>query len=216
MSKKKKNNYEKQAQKKSFLGEITAPLETKGDMKNTAIETGKDVLVGVIGGGVAGAAIGRASLAIGALITGIGHYTKNRLASIFGIGMMASGGLPQPQGVSGTEDKDMLEGVKERVLLFRDSFKQKLFLDKLKDLKKDKQITAAPVGEVQYFNYPETTGELGEGSVQSHIDTLNQLERQIAASGEQAMQMKGILSEENFSGEIGNIGELDDPSLKNY
>lgn len=216
MSKKKKNNYEKQAQKKSLLGEIATPLETKGDMKNTAIETGKDVLVGVIGGGVAGAAIGRASLAIGALIAGIGHYTKNRLTSIFGIGMMASGGLPQPSGVSGTEDKGMLEGVKERVLLFRDSFKQKLFLDKLKNLKKDKQAEAATVGEVQYFSYPETTGALPDSV---HIDALNQLEKQIAASGEQAMQMKGILPEENFSGDVGSVGDLgdfEDPSAKNY
>jgi hypothetical protein len=62
-----KNSYQKGKQKKNFFSGLTQDLETKHDIKNSAIETVKDVVVGVIGGGAVGAAIGRASLAVGAL-----------------------------------------------------------------------------------------------------------------------------------------------------
>ena len=163
-----KNSYAKAAQKKSLLGEITADLETKGDIKNTAIETLKDVVIGVVAGGVAGSAIGRASLLIGAAVTGLGHYYKSRLASVFGIGMMAANGFQQTDTqMKGTPKEGMegaLEGAKERMMNFKDTFSQKLFLDKVlksKEVKKEEETTKG-IGEVQYFTYPENK-ELGEG-----------------------------------------------------
>lgn len=133
MSKKK---HHKKNQSLFGLGEISQPLSTKGDLKNTAIETTKDALVGALGGGVVGAAIGRASLVIGALITGISHYYKNNLGKVFGIGVMASGGFTKSDSsVSGTDSSsattDFVEQAKERVMSFGEEFKQKLFLDKL-------------------------------------------------------------------------------------
>ena len=91
-----KNQYQKRSRKKSLLGEIVETQETKGDVKGSLIETGKDLVIGVIGGGIVGALIGKTSLLIGAAVTGIGHYANNRLASIFGFGMMASNGF-QPK-----------------------------------------------------------------------------------------------------------------------
>ena len=192
-----KNSYEKAAQKKSLLGEITADLETKGDIKNTAIETLKDVVVGVVAGGVAGSAIGRASLLIGAAVTGLGHYYKSRLGSVFGIGMMAANGFQQTdtqmkgtpkEGLEGT-----LEGAKERMMNFKDSFSQKLFLDKVLKPKEEKKedTTTKGVGEVQYFTYPENK-ELGEGE-QKELDltALDRLEKQVAESGTSFSKKQG-------------------------
>lgn len=154
-----KNSYAKAAKKKSLLGSITKTLDTKGDHKNSAIETGKDLVAGVLGGGLIGAALGRASLAVGAVVTYIGHYTKSRLASVFGLGMMASG-TQSKSGVDGTDDKNMLEGAQERVLAFKDGIQQKLFLDKvLKGKKKEsgkKEEGKSDVGEVEYY---DSTGE---------------------------------------------------------
>lgn len=216
----KRNQYESEAKKKSLLGEITKDLETKGDIKNSAIETVKDIVVGVLGGGVVGAAIGKASLAIGAVVTGIGHYTKSRLTSIFGIGLMAANGFQKSDStapVNGTDEKekDMLDGVKDRVMTFKENFQQKLFLDKLLKSKKADEATNQEntngVGEVQYFVYPENK-EL-EGATDKEIDmsALEHIENKIAASANnftQKEEMKGILPED----EMGSL----DPSEKNY
>src|SRR5574337_580393 len=182
-----KNSYERAAQKKSLLGEITKDLETKGDIKNSAIETVKVVVIGVVAGGVAGSAIGRASLIIGAAVTGLGHYYKSRLASIFGIGMMAANGFQQSDTqMKGTPKEGLegaLEGAKERVMNFKDTFSQKLYLDKVlktKEPKKDDGTTSG-VGEVQYFTYPENK-ELNAGK-ELDLTALDQLEKQVAESG---------------------------------
>ena len=223
MSKAKKNVYEKKAEEMSLLGAITTDLETKGDMKNTAIETVKDIGVGVIGGGVVGAMIGKASLAVGALIAGVGHYTKSRLTSIFGIGMMASGGLPQSSAtpatpVSGTGNQDVIEGIKERVLNFKDTLQQKLFLDKI--LKKKTapvvQQTTNGVGEVQYFAAPQSTENLfGEGLPSAELDILKQFQQQITKSGNAQLNpgTQGVQGTEDSA--QWNMGDLD-PTDKNY
>lgn len=195
----KKNHYERQAKKKSLLGSITKDLDTKGDVKNSALETLKDIVVGVIGGGVVGAAIGRASLAIGAVVTGIGHYTKSRLASIFGVGMMASGGFQKQESVSGTESTSMMDGMKERVKGFKDSLTQRLFLDKILKSKKDSTESTNGMGEVQYLVYP------GNKENELEMNALERIERQVAESGEEFMknqQMKGTLPEDEDMGSL--------------
>ena len=50
---KSKNSYQKAAQKKALSG--TGNASTGEKMKDAATELGKDIVVGVIGGGVAGA-----------------------------------------------------------------------------------------------------------------------------------------------------------------
>ncbi len=204
-----KNSYQRAAQKKSLLGSITADLDTKGDAKNSAIETLKDVVVGVVAGGVAGSAIGRASLIVGAAITGLGHYYKSRLASIFGVGMMAANGYQSSSQMKGTEKEGlegMIEGAKDRVMSFKDSFSEKLYLDKVMKKKEEKKETTNGVGEVQYFTYPENK-ELGTGQ-ELDLTALDKLEKQVRQSGESFQKNMGILPAQE-------MGEID-PSETNY
>lgn len=168
---KKKNRYQKKAKKKGFLSGQTERLNTKGNIKNSSLETGKDILIGVIGGGLVGAAIGKPSLIVGIATTGIGHYTGNKLIQILGLGMMAGGTLKSGT-VSGLEG---LEGVKERLQAFKASLSDKFFLDKLK-----KKVGTSGIGELQYFTYPDSS--MGE------LAALNDIERQIEES---AIQFQG-------------------------
>jgi hypothetical protein len=171
-----KNRYAKKAKKKHFLSGMNNPLPTKGNLKNTALETGKDLLVGVIGGGLIGAAIGKPSLFIGIAVTGLGHYSDNKLATIFGVGMMASNGF---QGSKATNGLSGLEGVKERLQSYKESFSEKLFIDKLM---KAKTKTAKPVGELQYFTHPGSDW-------QSSLAALDSIEDQVEESGMQFQQL---------------------------
>jgi hypothetical protein len=213
-----KNSYEQKAKKQSLLGSITQDLETKGDAKNSAIEMVKDVVVGVVAGGVAGSAIGRASLIIGAAVTGLGHYYKSRLASVFGVGMMAASGFQKTdEQMKGTEKEGfggVVDGAKERVMNFKDSFSQKLFLDKVLKSKKtdEKKESTNGVGEVQYFTYPENK-ELGENTTEElDLTALDRIEKQVAESGnsfvKKQQQGTGNLPAEE-------MGEID-PGEKNY
>jgi hypothetical protein len=184
----KKNRYQKKARKKGFLSVRGDRLNTKGNIKNSSLETGKDVLIGVIGGGLVGAAIGKPSLIIGIATTGIGHYTGNKLVQILGLGMMA-GGTFKSASVSGLNGMD---GIKERLQVFKATLSDKFYMDKLK-----KKVGAAGIGELQYFTYPDSS--MGE------LAALSDIERQIEES---AMQFSGrSLSDDDI--QIG-IVDLDD------
>ncbi|MBO9565550.1 MAG: hypothetical protein J7621_22425 [Niastella sp.] len=180
----KNNSYEKKAQRASFAA-MANGLDTKGNIKNTLIETGKDLLIGVIGGGLVGSAIGKPSLGIGILATGVGHYIDSRLLTLAGIGMMAANGF-QTKTVSGTDEG--MEGIKDRVMAFKDSFSQKLYLDKI--LKKKDAASTAGFGNLQYFNYANEVAGLA---------ALNNVEDQIENSAMARLQMNG-----------GNMGAADD------
>jgi hypothetical protein len=195
-----KNKYEKKAKQKSMLEGITSDLETKGDLKNTLIETGKDLLVGGLGGSLVGAVIGRLSLAIGAVVTGIGHYTKSRLTSMFGVGMMAGGAITPPT-LSGKDDGDLMDGIKERAIAFKDNLTHRLFLDNAftsdqTASQAEQQDTSGdqPVGEIKYFVYPgseeaKSTSEL-EGP-DLDLTALDHLHQQVADSGENWRSKQG-------------------------
>lgn len=127
--KKRKNRYFKKAKQQGILS--GTPSASKGDLKKTAIETGRDVLIGAIGGGLAGAVVGRSSFLVGIAVTGVGHYMGSNSAAAFGVGMMASGGYQAVSGAMSGAESDGIEGVKERMLAFKDEFKRKLFLDKI-------------------------------------------------------------------------------------
>jgi hypothetical protein len=194
---KKKNRYQKQANKKHFLSGMNEGLPTKGNAKNTLLETGKDILIGVLGGGLIGAAIGRPSLLIGIVTTGAGHYTGNKLVQLLGVGMMASNGFQKSSTVSGLEG---LDGVKERLKAYKETFSEKLYLDKI--LKKAAAAaTANGFGELQYFTYPDT-------SMNGSLAALNDIEEQIAES---ARQFQGQLrGEEELLGDEYEVGELEE------
>ncbi|MGC4036075.1 MAG: hypothetical protein QM764_08940 [Chitinophagaceae bacterium] len=188
---KKKNRYKQQAKKKHFLSGINQGLPTKGNTKNSLIETGKDILIGVLGGGLIGAAIGRPSLLIGIVTTGAGHYTGNKLIEVLGIGMMAANGFQKSSSVSGLEG---LEGIKERLKAYKESFSEKLYLDKIMK----KAAATNGVGELQYFTYPDA-------SMNGNLAALDDIEDQIAES---ARQFQGQLRGDEY-----DVGELEE---RNY
>ncbi len=178
---KQNNQYKQNARKKNFLKGMNEELPTKGNVKNTVLETGKDLLVAVLGGGLIGSAIGRPSLAVGLITTGTGHYTQNRLLTLLGIGMMAANGFQKSKAVNGLEG---LDGVKERLMAYKENFSEKLYLDKI--IKQKSAAAAAATngfGELQYFNY---NNDLNGG-----LNALNAIEDQLIESGMQFQQMSG-------------------------
>lgn len=158
---KSKNSYQKAAQKKALSG--TGDASTGEKMKDAATELGKDIVVGVIGGGVAGAALGRLSFLVGAAVSGVGHFAKSRLASALGLGMMASGTYQTVSGMNG-KPAEGLEGVKERLLALKDDMKKRVFLDKVLKAKapKTEDNGTNGLGQVQYFVYPNSEESMGE------------------------------------------------------
>lgn len=198
----KKNRYDK----KGLLHGITSSLDTKGQIQNSAVETLKDIVIGVVGGGLAGAICGRASLPLGALVTGVGHYMGNRMATAFGIGIMASAINVKEKAVSGTEEQGIMDGINERVDSFKTQLSQKFFIDKF--LKKSSPGTTNGVGEVEYFASAAAPAAMELQGPELDLSALENLERQIAESGNQyaKQQMKGIEDE---------VGELD-PTVNNF
>lgn len=170
---KKRKKYKK---KKRGLHGTSTSKTTGAKVKDSAIQTGKDLLIGVIGGGIAGAVIGKPSLLIGAGVTGYGHYANKPTLTIFGIGMMASGGINAKvngtQGINGFSKEDM----KARIMSFKDSIVAKLFLDKIIKKKNTGESAANGIGAVQYFTYPNQNKELD-------FSALDHLEKQIQQSG---------------------------------
>ena len=164
---KKKSKYKR---KRGLHGTDNAKGTTH-NVKTSAIQTGKDLLIGVIGGGIAGAVIGKPALLIGVGVTGYGHYANKPTLTTFGIGMMASSGFN-----SGTNGVDgfSVEDVKTRVMNFKDSFTSKLFLDKF--IKPKTEETANGIGAVQYYDYPQENKELD-------LSALDRLQAQVVQSG---------------------------------
>ncbi len=187
MAKGKKNSYQKKATKKGFMSGLNEGLPTKGNVKNSVMETGMTLLVAVLGGGFIGAAIGRPSLLAGIATTGAGHYTQNRLLQLLGVGMMASNGFQKGNAVNGLEG---LDGVKERLQAYRETFSQKLYLDKLMKKKAAADGVITGIEDLQYFTYPDT-------SMNGSLAALDDIEGQIAESARQ------------FQGRIANTGNYD-------
>ncbi|MFL5763879.1 MAG: hypothetical protein ACJ77K_08065 [Bacteroidia bacterium] len=192
MSKKKK-----QTKKKAHVLAIAQELNAKGDAKNSAIESVKDLVVGVVGGGLAGAAIGKPSLLVGLGTSLIGHYMGSSMATSFGFGMMASGGYQIGQGAMNGTSLTGLDGAKERMKAFGQNIKQRLYIDKIiKPKETDSGDGANGMGNVQYFKYPQNQ-ELDMGA-------LDNIEREIARSGEQyeLRQMSGNSDEVSGANEM--------------
>jgi hypothetical protein len=162
-------------------------LPTKGDAKNTMLETGKDILIGVLGGGLIGAVVGKPSLAVGIVTTGVGHYTGNKLVQVLGIGIMAGSGFQKSTTVSGLGG---LDGVKERLQAYKESMKEKFYLDKI--MKKKAAAATSGFGELQYFTYPDS-------SMNGSLAALDDIEQQIAES---AMRFSGqFRDQEDLTGD---------------
>lgn len=203
MSKNKRNIYAQKAKQKSLmgLGSTNAAVATKGDFKNTMAYTGRDILIGGLGGSLAGALAGRSSFLIGIAVTGAGHYMGSAMASMFGVGMMASGGYQTISGMNGVESEGF-EGVKERFTNFQNNLKRQLFLDKIIKKKEEPDTeTTNGVEGVDYYRHAEN-----EVSGLDYTEA-NRIERQISDSARQfeaRQSMSG--AEDDMSGIDGTDG----------
>ncbi len=193
---KKKNRYKQNAQKKNLMAAITATLPTKNNITNSAAESGKALLVGVLGGGLIGAIIGRPSLIVGFFTTGLGYYSGSKLVQLMGVGMMATNVIPKASGtVSGLEG---LDGIKERLKAYKESMSERLYIDKI--IKKKQAASTEGIGDLQYFTYPDN-------SMNGTLAALDDIEDQIAES---ARQFQGGLRGEDdlVSGDQYDMGDL--------
>jgi hypothetical protein len=202
MSKKKKNSYEKKAKKSKMMHHITDRLPTANNVKNTLLETGKDLVIGVLAGGLTGAAIGKPSLLVGLGISGIGHYTDHKLISLFGLGVMASNGF-QNKSVSGLSGMD---GVKERIAAYKDNFAEKLYITHILP----KSMNGLN-GKVQFFNYADDIDEL-RTELDAELKTLDRIEQEIEKSGVSHARNTGVNLDESDSS-IDN--DIDDEEYDN-
>ena len=183
-----KNKYAKEAQRKELLGLGNTTKEGDAghvDYKKVAGQTGRDILLGGIGGGLAGTLMGRGSFIAGIVVAGVGHLLNSPATSGFGIGLMASGGFQGTKAMSGTSDG--VEGIKERFAHYKENIKQQFFLDKLPNSKKTKKETPETneteegtngVGNVQYFKHPNSDDTDLNGN-ELDFSEANRLERQI-------------------------------------
>ncbi|WP_271785287.1 hypothetical protein [Aquimarina algiphila] len=107
-------------------------MKSKANTKDSLLEVGKHLTTGVLGM-VAGSAVGRYSLALGALtIFGGAYYGKDWIISS-GVGMAFSNGFGKKaeatNGIDGI--KDNLDEAKDRAVTSLKAIGKKLYLDKL-------------------------------------------------------------------------------------
>lgn len=144
---------------KRLLDKVNQPAKTKGDIQTSAMETIKNIVFGVLGGGIAGAIAGRASLGIGALVTGIGHYTGSSIAAMLGLGMMTSTVSNKPDRLEA--EKPFADKAKSRVNDFSDTIKHKLFIsDKTKSKLADmeEQTDISPIDSKELISNAKLSG----------------------------------------------------------
>lgn len=193
MSKRRNNRYQSAASKKAIINHLSSRLDTKGDLKHSALETGKDLLIGVLGGGLVAALIGKPAFIIGLGVTGAGHFAGNTLASTFGLGMMAGGNIVSGS-VSGI---DGLDGAKERVNAFKESMLQRTYMDKI--IKKTETVSGT-IGELQYFDYGQMTGASDNPELYGDMGALNEIEQRIEDAGIARLQGTGIGAAQDIEG----------------
>jgi hypothetical protein len=187
----KKNRYERKAVKAQFLKLIKGEYDGKGKKGLTGILTLKDAVLGIVGGRLIAVATGKLSIPAGAALTALGHFSGNQNFTALGIGAMAANNQSKSDTVGGI---DGLDGMKDRINAYKKSLLEDLYINRLF---KHKSVNG--FGEVQYFNYPDTTvGELA---------ALDNIENQLVESG---MQFQG--TEDYVEGVEDYVDGIDDLS----
>ncbi len=210
-----KNKYAKKAHQDELrgLGNTTTNASTGStakagiDYKKTMANTGRDIIIGGIGGGLAGTIIGRFSFLTGIVVAGVGHALNSPATAGFGIGLMASGGFQGIKSVNGVDGAEGVEGIKERLSHYKETIKKQFFLDKLSkstnakianNTNEDNDEDKNGVGNVQYFKHPNQEESEMNGANELDFSEANKLEQQIEASAKAYAQKQGMSGD--FSG----------------
>jgi hypothetical protein len=213
-----KNSYEKNAKKKAILsGTLGSASDKTLPMKERAKKSIIPALVNTasaIGGGFAGAAMGRLSFLTGLVVTGAGEIMGSPAVASFGLGMAVSNVYSMTTAMEGTEKPSKIDAAKERMKHYGKGIMEKLYLDKLikkKDAETKTTTTQTTtttnttnsqgtngMGEVQYFKYP-----LSEKPDQLDLSELERFEKEIEKSAESFAQEKSVQgTENNFHQEV--------------
>lgn len=174
----------------------------EGNMKQTALRTLAEAGISVIGGGLAGAVIGKPSFLIGLVVAGVGFYKGVSWLPPLGLGMMTTSQLipSKSSGVSGFDLKQETNNAKERVLSFKDNILQKTYLDKV--------IPSKKVDNARQNSGEETTS--GFGNTQENLNALDEIERQLNASANAFYKRNGYAASKSTTTPIeGGIDETD-------
>jgi hypothetical protein len=197
------NTYEIKAQKDKTSQWLSSFEDTASDrnlsmgtrVKKGAGAAALKILAG-IGGGFAGAAIGRWSILGGIVATGTGEVIGSAELTSFGVGMMASNLIPADSGVNGIDDKSTVQKAKDRMKTYGKGIMQKFWLDKLVK-KKATTTTTEPtpastttestngVGEVKYYTHPQSEPD------DLDLQELEKYEQAIKQSGESFTNKSG-------------------------
>lgn len=160
-------------------------INPKGDMKKAALKTLAVTGLSVIGGGLAGAALGKPSFLVGLVLAGVGYYKGVSWLAPMGLGMMSTSHL-NPD-------------TKSRVLSFKDSLLQKTYLDKIIPSKKASSNRLIADESTEGF-----------GSTQANLNALDDVEKQLNASAKSFYGRSGNApSRSLFTPIEGGIDELD-------
>lgn len=132
--------YDLRSKRRALAGDaLYSETKPTNKLKTTAEGIGRDALIGVLGGGLASALLGRYSFIVGLGVAGFGHYSENKALSALGLGMMASGTFMALTGKKHDEKRPKSERIKERLEAFKEELKQKFFLDKVLTEKQPEQ-----------------------------------------------------------------------------
>jgi hypothetical protein len=164
-------------------------------------------LVAGIGGGFAGAAMGRWSVLGGILATGTGEIIGSPEMTSFGVGMMASNLIPTDQSVNGTEDKSGFQKVKDRMKTYGKGIMHKFFMDKMVRKESTSSSTTSTTtdtstsgfGNVTVYNYPKSK------TTEMDLSEIEKYEEELRRSAESFSQESG----ESFSGADNDITGLE-------
>lgn len=180
--------------------------KTTGKAKETAFKTLAHIGIGIIGGGLAAAVIGKPSFLIGGGLTFYGYYKDISWLAPLGLGMMASSHLVPNDtgtGVSGFSLKQETENAKTRLTSLKDSWLSKTYLDKI--IKPKTASTKSANRTMQAADQEETTE--GFGSVDDNLKALDRIEQQLMTSAmEMQNQNKGT---QGINDEINGYDEQD-------
>lgn len=191
-------NEEGKKSKSYFSANEWLKMESKGNLKKTAIKTGTQLGAGVIGGSVMATIMGKWSFLPALLLMGVGNYTEKPVVSTLGTGMAASsltlavdGAL---QGVEGFDLKTEAGKAKQRLISLKDAFLSQTYLDKVFKRKEAKKGGASQRKVESGGQQPE---EINGLEAPAGTELLDDIEKQLIASAmeyqrkQQSKQVEG-------------------------
>jgi hypothetical protein len=190
----------------SSITAILEELETKGNLENSAKETGKDLLIGIAGAAV-GVWVGKPSLMYGLGAAFAGHYYHQPRLTSLGLGLITSGSFAIGQAIKAAPSGTVggLDGMKEKFKLLGTNLKEAFYLDKLmKSTPKTKDNTVAGLDDVTHFNPNEGLDMGALNAIEDEITRNSQLyeKRQMDGTDEDVSGNEDEISgaEEEISG----------------